>query len=405
MQFSFFSDYKRSHFLPLTLTRPIEDLRVGIFTIKEKWEYHFGAKFESSIIDTNLQSLFPSKVCSTKHSCIWINSRFLPNPQLIKEILSLTEGKALVSEDEVIAAVVNGAKSLEFQNNNSFEDSELEKVDTNSTFDKIDYLWDLTTLNAQEISNDIPYTQTKRLSKQRDTSHFHHQYEEEIYISEGAVIEPGCVLIAKAGPIFIGKNAILEAGSIIRGPVAICDNAVTKMASRISEGTTVGPVCKVGGEVMTTIFHSYSNKAHDGFVGNSIIGQWCNLGANTITSNLKNNYSNVSIPNWESQELTDTGKQFLGSIMADHSRTSINTTLNTGTVCGVCSSIFALDFPPKVMGSFSWVTKEGSAIYDFDKALVTMQMIMKRRNVELTESYKNMMKEIFLKSHAEKLLV
>ncbi len=191
------------------------------------------------------------------------------------------------------------------------------------------------------------------------------------------------------------ENAKVEAGSILRGPVVVGEGTTVKMASRIYGGSTIGPVCKVGGEVSNCIFHSYSNKAHDGFTGNSLFGQWVNLGADTNTSNLKNNYSTVRMANWVTRKEEETGVQFLGTVMADHSKTAINTMLNTGTMCGVSSNIFMGGFPPKFIPSFSWVGSSEFGVYKFDKAIEAMKAMMKRRNVELTEAYQKMMRVHF----------
>jgi UDP-N-acetylglucosamine diphosphorylase/glucosamine-1-phosphate N-acetyltransferase len=189
------------------------------------------------------------------------------------------------------------------------------------------------------------------------------------------------------------------AGALIRGPVAICEGATVNMGAKIYENTTIGPVCKVGGEINNCIFHSYSNKGHDGFAGNSVFGQWCNLGADTNTSNLKNNYSTIRITDWNTESEIETEQQFFGTVMGDHSTTAINTQLNTGTICGVNCNIFSADFPPKFIPSFSWVGSNVIKPYKFEKACVTMQAMMSRRDVEFTEEYKALMQHIFNAEH------
>lgn len=249
-------------------------------------------------------------------------------------------------------------------------------------------------MNDYEIEKDIPLSELNSVeSSSQDFSSVYHP--KNTFIGEGAVIEPGVHIFANEGPVVIMDGAHLEAGSIIRGPVVIGENATVKMNARVYGGTTIGPVCKVAGEISNCIFHSYTNKAHDGFVGNSIFGQWVNLGADTNTSNLKNNYSMVRLKDWNSKKEMDTERQFLGTIMADHSKTSINTMLNTGTMCGVSSNIFMGGFPPKYIPSFSWVGSENFGEYNFQKAIEAMRAMMKRRNIELTKSYENMMYHIF----------
>lgn len=216
-----------------------------------------------------------------------------------------------------------------------------------------------------------------------------------IFVAEGAVVEAGAILNASTGPVFIGPGARVECGAILKGPVAICEKATVKMGARVSEATTIGPLCKVGGEIMNSIFHSYSNKAHDGFVGNSVIGQWCNLGADTNTSNLKNNYSRIRLRDWLSGETIDTGIQFFGTVMGDHSKTAINTMLNTGTICGVSANIFTSGFPPKYIPSFSWLGDEGQTTYRLEKALEAMSAMMGRRDIELSDTYRKMIEHLF----------
>ncbi|MGB0346466.1 MAG: glucose-1-phosphate thymidylyltransferase, partial [Balneolaceae bacterium] len=201
-------------------------------------------------------------------------------------------------------------------------------------------------------------------------------------------------IIADEGPVYIGQDSKVEAGSIIKGPVAIGAQAEIKMGGKIFNGTTVGPVCKVGGEINNCIFHSYSNKAHDGFAGNSIIGQWSNFGAATNTSNLKNNYSKVRLPHWDSGEMSEDGVQFFGTVFGDFSKTAINTSLNTGTICGVSSNIFCSGFPPKIIPSFTWLGKDAD-MYEFDKAIKAIQAMMERRDVELSQEHISMMRYLF----------
>jgi UDP-N-acetylglucosamine diphosphorylase/glucosamine-1-phosphate N-acetyltransferase len=203
------------------------------------------------------------------------------------------------------------------------------------------------------------------------------------------------MIFAEKGPVYIGEGAQIMANSVVRGPAAICEKSVIKMGAKIYEDTTIGPVCKVGGEVANVIFHSYSNKAHDGYAGNSVFGQWCNLGADTNTSNLKNNYSTVKVIDWRTKKEIDTGQQFIGTIMGDHSKTGINAMLNTGTLCGVCCNLFSDDYPPKFVPSFSWVSGNDIVPYHFEKAVEAMERMMQRRDVPLTPSYHRMMKAIF----------
>jgi UDP-N-acetylglucosamine diphosphorylase/glucosamine-1-phosphate N-acetyltransferase len=259
----------------------------------------------------------------------------------------------------------------------------------------LEHVWDLLSLNSFEISKDLPLTGLNSVQEAGDKNYSGIYDPDNTYIGDNVVLEPGSHIIAKDGPVIILKDAHIEAGSILKGPVVIGAGTTVKMGGRVSDGTTIGPVCKVGGEVSNCIFHSYSNKAHDGFAGNSIFGQWVNLGADTNFSNLKNNYSTVRLTDWESRKEVETEQQFLGTVMGDHSKTAINSMLNTGTICGVSSNIFMGGFPPKYIPSFSWVGSAEYGEYEFGKAVDAMKAMMKRRDIDLRPEYEKMMYQIF----------
>ncbi|SMO93108.1 putative sugar nucleotidyl transferase [Gracilimonas mengyeensis] len=391
----FFTDQKSQKFRPLTLTRPMDDLRLGIFTIREKWMRTLQVNRYSRLLPDHLDGVFDIGTSASDEACLWVNSRFLPSQQLQGAILKLKEGEKLTFNNETIAALADKKTSAIMHKKKSFNDSYFTPIKLKEAI-HLEHLWDLLPLNAYETEKDLALTQLQPLSETNIslpdviTSH-----PENIYIDEDADIEPGCVLIAKDGPIIIQKKATLEAGCIVRGPAVIGTGATVKMKARIYDGTTIGPVCKVGGEVANCIFHSYSNKGHDGFTGNSIFGQWVNIGADTNTSNLKNNYSPVRMADWASKEEIETEAQFLGTVMGDHSKTAINTMLNTGTICGVSSNIFMANFPPKYIPSFSWVGETDYSVYKFDKALEAMRAMMKRRDKEVTDAYAAMMEYLF----------
>jgi UDP-N-acetylglucosamine diphosphorylase/glucosamine-1-phosphate N-acetyltransferase len=394
MQLCFFEDHKLTTFHPLTLTRPTDDLRIGILTISEKWDRALQATKIDRIVRPEFTGIFDGDDISTDETVTWINSRYLPTKQLIAQINDLSEGQYLTYAETAIAAKVDGTTSGQWLENGEADFNTLFVLETND-FLSINNLWDLFQLNGQEIVRDIELLGINNTISGTVSDHAVLEKEDQIYIQDGATIEAGCVLNASKGPIFIGKNATIMSGSHIRGPVAICENATISMGAKVYEDTTIGPVCKVGGEVNNSIFHSYSNKGHEGFVGNSIIGQWCNLGADTNTSNLKNNYSTVRIPKWSDGQEMETNQQFFGTVMGDHSKTAINTQLNTGTICGVSCNIFSNDFPPKLIPSFSWVGSNVIQAYRLDKALEAIKAMMARRDVFLTEEYKRMMRTIF----------
>lgn len=392
---TFFEDDALNDFYPLTLTRPIYDLRVGIFTLGEKWIKSLNSDAAPSGLHREyLTDLFPGPPkIRDGNSCYWINPRVFPDENVIHTIRNLPVNTGLTTESLLIAAHldsshhsswIKGGVSAENLPNNEYSDPVriLHKI------------WEIFQFNGEEIKRDFDMI----AAAEADPSDYPHSTlinEYPVIIEEGALIEPGTILLAKEGPIYIGKNAHIMASAIVRGPAAICDESVVKMGAKIYEATTLGPVCKVGGEVTNVVFHSFSNKAHDGFAGNSVFGQWCNIGADTNTSNLKNNYSTVRIQNWQSDEETDTGEQFVGTIMGDHSKTGINTMLNTGTMCGVCCNLFSEGFPPKYIRSFSWLSSAKIVPYRFEKAVEAMEQMMLRRDVELTPAYERMMREIF----------
>ena len=398
MQLCFFEDDKFDNFHPLTLTRPVDDLRMGIFTIAKKWELALQAQKTARILRPELKDVFASGDISSDSPCTWINSRYLPTDQIVEKINGLSVGQCLQYGQTVIAACVEGEQSENWLKNNAADFNSLFVLET-SDFLSISRLWDLFQLNGQEIKRDVSLLPDTSSGGSSISEQAVLQNPQNIHIGNNVTIEPGCVLIAEKGPIYIGDNATVKAGSMLRGPLAICEDATINMGAKIYEDTTIGPVCKVGGEVNNTIFHSYSNKGHEGFVGNSVIGQWCNLGADTNTSNLKNNYSTIRITNWSDEEEIETGQQFFGTVMGDHSKTAINTQLNTGTVCGVSCNIFSADFPPKFIPSFSWVGSNVIQTYRLEKAYEAMEAMMARRSKKLSEAVKSMLELIYNQRH------
>ncbi|MFV1883171.1 MAG: putative sugar nucleotidyl transferase [Balneola sp.] len=390
MRIYFFDDSNARHFKPLTLTRPIWDLRIGILTIKEKWESILKPEQCYWLIDDHLKEVFPSHTPLGTEECHYINSRMLPSSELAESICKLKSGDALYSGNTLLA--------YRFQNFLTFDEIKTKLTPSETSFKPkiLTYLWDLLEYNSHEIESDIKLVKAKSFLG----NHIEHviiSKPEKVFISDSAVIEPGVIIMGDSGPVYIGDSVTLEAGSIIKGPAAICDGATVKMSARIYGASTIGPVCKVGGEVYHSIFHSFSNKAHDGFVGNSLLGQWCNMGADSNTSNLKNNYDFVRIQDWETKKMYNIGFQFFGTVMGDHSKTSINSMLSTGTTCGVSSNIFTSEFPQKYIPSFTWLDGKENPVFRFDKAVEVMKAMMARRKVELTPEYENMMRQIFEK--------
>jgi len=400
MKTIFFEDNHTKRFHPLTLTRPLDDLRVGILTLAEKWSKESAIKADSysRLLRSSLDGVFSANQIHKNDEILFINPRFFPSKSLVRDInlLHINEGITFKDEDSKDPVIVAYLWKSTFQGVLKelpiFASSSIQEK---TNLPAIHRIWDLFLQNAEQMQQDIERLHLSGISKNASISKHAIIEGRNIFIEDGAKIEAGAILLAEDGPIFIGKDAHIMAGAILRGHVAVGNKSQIKMAAKIYENTTIGPVCKVGGEVGSSIFHSYSNKGHDGYVGNSIIGQWCNFGADSNTSNLKNNYSTVRFADWESKKLVDSGKQFLGTIMGDHSKTAINTMLNTGTICGVSCNLFSSSFPMKYVPSFRWLADDSTRIYDFDKAIQVAKRVMSRRNVPLSDSYINMMKSIY----------
>ena len=286
MNICFFSDQFSANFKPLTLTRPLDDLRVGIFTIREKWIKILNPLGWVRQVDTYLSAIFPNGIIRDSEDYIWINSRFLPSIDLVSAIHELKANSSLTLNGQLVAIRISADETKHHIKSHSIPTIEKSsEISFETPF--LQYFWDLLSLNHDQISFDIKLLPVSFQHGFHFDSSSHFLNNEDIYIHETAIIEPGCTIIANKGPVYVGKNAIIEAGTILKGPVSIGEASEIKMGGRIFNGSTIGPYCKVGGEINNCIFHSYSNKAHDGFMGSSIVGKWNNFGAATNTSNLK----------------------------------------------------------------------------------------------------------------------
>lgn len=384
-------ELKRLH--PLTLTRPVDQLRIGIFTIVEKWELLLNTDTVHRLVRPELSPLFPDKPIQKDQDILWIRSRFIPEKSLLDDLVRLKPGEGLQYKRQPVAALVDSEKSRDFLKNGEPDFSGID-------FSATSHGWllsrptQLFEFNGQEISKDF----TLLNPTQKTISSFPHVTIEgsyPVYMEKGVSIEPGSVILSHEGPVYLGREAKLLAGSIVRGPAVIGAFSVLKMAAKIYKNTTIGPYCKVGGEVNNVVFIAHSNKSHEGYLGNSVIGEWCNLGADTNNSNLKNNYSKVRLHDWSTGEQYDTGLQFCGTIMGDHCKTAINTMINTGSTFGVSCNIATDTFPPKYLPSFSWLTSKGLEVYDFDKAMETARAMMGRRDIEVGPAYLKLMKSLY----------
>ena len=388
-----FDDENWKSFLPLTYTRPICELRIGILTIKEKWEKHLEGNC-SYITQDYLSNKFPIQIANDNYI---INSRWLPNAKLISLIKDLELNDALFIEETLIAARMDNSQFQLLIDNAEIE--ELKGIDISKNaeeFIEISRPYDLNTFNAIEIDNDF-----RLLTKGRKTQSVGQDVTlinpSQIFIEEGATISNSS-LNASNGPIYIGKDTEIMEGSHIRGPFALCDNAIVKMGTKIYHETTIGPHCKVSGEISKSILLGYSNKAHEGYLGNSYLGEWCNIGAGTNCSNLKNNYTEVKIWDYSKNQFSSTGLIFCGLIMGDHSKCGISTMFNTGTLVGVNANIFGSGYPRTFIPSYSWGGAKGYKTYDVKKALDIADVVMKRRGLELTKEDKIILEHIFYSS-------
>lgn len=372
MNIILFDDEIRNQFLPLTFTRPVCELRLGILTIKEKWEKWMQAKV-SYITQDYLAGKYP---IDHGDENLVINGSALPSDQLCRLLKQMDFGEAYLNGEELIAAKLD---EKQFERLVSDKDiGELKGFDLADTdYIKINNLWDIFQKNGQALKEDF-----KLLTKGRKSAPISATNrvlgEENIFIEEGAEVE-FAILNATEYPIYIGKDAKMLEGCMVRGGLAMGEGAVLKMGTRIYGPTTLGPYCKVGGEVNNCVFYAHSNKGHEGYLGNSVIGEWCNLGADTNSSNLKNNYAEVKLWNYEAERFLKTDTQFCGLIMGDHSKCGINSMFNTGTVVGVSANIFGSGFPRNFIPSFAWGGARGFSTYRTDKAFETIERVFERR--------------------------
>lgn len=378
----------RTKLFPFTLTRPIGDLRLGVLTMREKWEKHLN----QPVGFLTVPDLVP-KFAPQNHSIdLIINGTLCPNEDLVQAINQLDKGEALYSGDHFLAA--RGAfKSLEEVN----ELAGSSKVTFDGTCTIINRNWDLFTYNKEQIQADFRLITAGRKSQEISDPHTIVYGKENIFIEEGVDIK-AAILNAEEGPIYLAKNSIVQEGATIRGPFALGENSRINMNAKIREGVTIGPNCKIGGEVSNSIVYGNSNKAHDGYLGMAVVGEWCNLGADTNNSNLKSNYTNVKVWDFETNNFIDSGLQFCGLFIGDHSKTAINTMLNTGTTIGVCSSVFGSGFPPTFIPSFSWGGADQMTTHRIEKAIETAQKVWARKNITQTALDEKILKTIFDRS-------
>ena len=385
MNYILFDDYSREQLLPLTYMRPVALIRVGILTISEKWETFLNQSV-SYYTQAQLAKLFPM---SSEQEAVFINGKILPTQELIQLISELKINTGLKKGNDLIAYKTSDSKNFGLSVINSVAVKEIA-----IEYIAIHHVWDIFSKNAEAILADFQLITNGKKSQPLSSTNILIGDSQALFIEEGALVEAS-TLNTKNGPIYIGKEAEVMEGSAIRGPFALCEHSVLKLNTKIYGATTIGPHSKVGGEVNNSVIFGYSNKGHDGFLGNAVIAEWCNLGADTNNSNLKNNYANVKLFNYVSNKMEDTGLQFCGLIMGDHSKCGINTMFNTGTVVGVAANIFGGGFPSTHIPSFTWGGAEATETYKLDKMLETTQRVFDRRAKVITDEEKQVLQFVF----------
>ncbi|MCL2417205.1 MAG: GlmU family protein [Bacteroidales bacterium] len=377
----------RSNLKPLTFTRPTADLRVGITTIREKWNSLLETE-TSTLTEKYLEEKFPT---IKKANNVLIDGSVVPNCELVAEIKKLKANQALSCGDIIVAYRMD-AEGLDNNSDEAFE--HMEEIEFSGDLIKVGHLWDLYLLNDEMIRKDFARLVEGRKSQKISKTNTVIGDESQIFVEEGAKIE-GAILNAEKGPIYVGKNAEIMEGARIRGPFAMNENAVVKMGASIYGATTLGPYAKVGGEVENVVFIGYSNKPHDGFLGNSVIGEWCNIGAGTNSSNLKNTYDEIKLWSYTWETFERTGQQFCGLFMGDHTKVAIQTTFNTGTIIGVGATIFGSGFQRNFIPSFTWGGKQ----YDVSKVIEVAERVYERRGKKFDKIDADILKKIFKITH------
>ena len=373
----------RPHLLPFTFTRPVSEIRCGIMTLTEKWNHYLQQPL-SFLTESYLQSKYKFVIADDN---IFVNGAVCATENLAKAVQNLAIGEVLVADKNVIA--------YRSKHRAISPISELKVIESSEKIILIQRVWDIFVENGNQIKADFEALTKNRTSQTLTDPHTRTYAPENIFIEEGAVIK-AAILNAESGPIYIGKNAIIAEGSVVVGPFALCEGSTINWGSKMRMNTTIGPHCKVGGEVSNSVFFGYSNKAHDGFLGNAVLGEWCNLGANTNNSNLKNDYTKVKIYDYATNNLEDSGRLFCGLFVGDYTKAGISTMFNTGTVVGVNSNVYGAGFQAKHIPSFTWGgTAEGFTEYRLEKALEVARETVKRRGLPFGETEEQILRQVF----------
>jgi UDP-N-acetylglucosamine diphosphorylase/glucosamine-1-phosphate N-acetyltransferase len=382
MNYILYDGKVRNELLPFTFTRPVADIRIGILTIREKWERYLNSA-TSTKTEVYLSKKYPLVL---KEKNVFINASFLPTESLVSGIKALNDEEAIVAGEEVIAFCARGV--LE-----ETDTSEYTAIPFEADLIRVQNTWDIFSKNGEALQADFDFlTNGRKSAPVSKTNHLINPGN--IFLEEGAQVEYS-ILNASEGPIYLGKDSEVWEGNLIRGAFALCEKAVVKMGAKIYGPTTVGPYGKVCGEINNSVIFGYSSKGHDGYLGNSVLGEWCNIGADSNNSNLKNNYAKVRLWNYATESFEQTGLQFCGLMMGDHSKTAINTMFNTGTVIGVNCNIYVPGFPRNFVPSFSWGGASGFTTYLPQKAFEAAKVMMARRHVEFDEVEADILNHVF----------
>lgn len=382
MNYILFDGPNRNKLLPFTYTRPVADIRIGILTIREKWEKYLGYT-TTTITEDYLSEKYPMVELEKN---ILINASYLPNLELVEMVKNLKENEAIFCNEDVIAFYTMDTQEV-------VDLGSYNPIEYSNNLIKVENTWDIFSKNGIAIQDDFELL-TKGKKSQTISASNNVIAPENIFIEKGATVK-FTTLNASLGPIYIGQNAEIMEGSVIRGPLALCKGATIKMGAKVYGATTVGPYSRIGGEVKNSVIFSNSNKGHEGYLGDSVLGEWCNLGADTNNSNLKNNYAEVRLWNYETEGFAKTGLQFCGLMMGDHSKCGINTMFNTGTVVGVSANIFGSGFPRNFIPSFSWGGHGGFTTYLTKKAFEVAEVVLGRRNIEFTDVDAAILTQVF----------
>lgn len=385
MSIILFDDQFRNNLLPLTFTRPVSEIRVGILTIAEKWKHHLKAEVSYFTADY-LQEKYPLKIVKDN---LFINSALCPDESLLEGIAGIREAEALYSNELLIAVRLNESEAGKFQ---AEQAGRYKRIEYTRPIVRISFPENIFSYNDSEIRKDFKLLTEGRTSA--ELSNTNTILGDQLFVEEGAEAECSTFNTLQ-GPVYLGRNSLIMEGCHIRGSFALCDNAVLKMGAKIYGMTTIGPHSKAGGEINNSVIFGNSSKGHEGYLGNSVLGEWCNIGADSNNSNMKNNYAEVRIWDYPKESFRKTGLQFCGLIMADHAKCGINTMFNTGTVVGVSANIFGSGFPRNFIPDFSWGGNHGFEVYTLNKMFETAHKVFERRNADFNTIEKNILSRVF----------